>query len=269
MTSNPFSDMPDEELLRRAREGDRGAWEAVVLRNQGLLATLAEQRVSNRAPGGIRPSDVAQESALKALRAFQDPAQLKSTTQGGLESLLRRVVKTTFLDMVRKAEAEKRDDGGTLPLDSSEAENVPASQPSPSQATSQRERFLKLLKHLHSLPDDQREAFYLHHFERLSMKGIAERLERSESAVDSLLRRALHDLRARMEGSSAEQTDLDVGAFHSRTEAVLSRYFRLRETGAFLELEALLVEYPDSADELSGLLGWLEELRNTQPPAEE
>lgn len=259
---NPlFSEMSMEELLRRVRARERGAWEELLDRSQFDLEEWASLRVRGMAPGGTRPSDVSQEAALAAFQRFPS---FRGMSEGEWRDWLERVLHSSFLDLLRKASTQKRDDAGMLPLDSGEAQAVPALQPSPSQVSSHRESWRELLTHFYELPDAQREALSLYHFKGETVRSIAERLGRSEEAVESLLGRGLRTLRARMEGSVDVEARPDELIARNQTDSALSAYFRRRDEGASLDVESFVAGYPDCADELRGLLRWLEELRNIQ-----
>jgi RNA polymerase sigma-70 factor (ECF subfamily) len=262
MNPSSFSELSMEDLLRRVRAREQGAWDALLGRSRFDLETWASRRVSNVAPGGTRPSDVSQEAALAA---FQHFPSFRGMSEGEWRDWLERVLHSRFLDMIRKASTQKRDDAGMLPLDSLEAQAAPALQRSPSQASSQQESWRELLTHFYELPDDQREALSLYYLRDSTVKSIAERLDRSEEAVESLLRRGLRTLRARMEGSADAAAEPGALIAHNQTDAALSVYFRRREVGVPLELESFVADYPDCAGELRGLLHWLETLRDLQP----
>jgi RNA polymerase sigma factor (sigma-70 family) len=65
----------------------------------------------------------------------------------------------------------------------------------PGVLTEQRENAVFLFKALKQLPDNQHTAFLLKHIEGLSQKEIAQIMDVSEKAVESLLSRAKYNLR--------------------------------------------------------------------------
>jgi RNA polymerase sigma-70 factor, ECF subfamily len=70
-----------------------------------------------------------------------------------------------------------------------------ANETSPSQRAVRHEELLRLTEALAKLPDDQRRALELQHFEGCSVEEIGQRMGRSKPAVAGLLRRGLARLR--------------------------------------------------------------------------
>jgi RNA polymerase sigma-70 factor (ECF subfamily) len=70
-----------------------------------------------------------------------------------------------------------------------------AEQSSPSQQASRNEQVLQLAEAIAGLPDAQREALTLHHFHGWTLRQLAGHLNRSETAVAGLLKRAMKALR--------------------------------------------------------------------------
>ncbi|WPB79403.1 sigma-70 family RNA polymerase sigma factor [Archangium violaceum] len=266
MSPSSLSELSIEALLHRVREGEQGAWEELLRRSQDDLDGGAARRIGRSPPGGIRPSDVTQEAALAAFQRF---ASFRGTTEGEWRVWLEQVLHSRWVDMLRRAGTQKRDDGGALPLDAPEAQGVPAPQRSPSQVSFHQEEWRRLLTYFYELPDAQSEALSLYHLHGSTVEGITERLGRSNDAVDSLLRRGLRTLRARMQGTAEGESDESPQAVLTRNQvdAALSVYFRRREEGKPLEIDTFVAEFPDCADELRGLLHWLEKLRSLQPPS--
>ncbi len=259
MTSS-LSELSMEALLRRVREGEKGAWEELLGRSQSDLDRWAERRLGSSPPGGIRPSDVAQEAALGAFERF---SSFRGSGEGEWRVWLEQVLNSRCVDMLRKAGSQKRDDAKGLPLDAPEARGQPAPQRSPSVVSSHQEQWRQLLTHFYQLPDAQREALSLYYLEDSTIAGIAERLGRSHDAVESLLRRGLRALRAGMEGRE------DANTVRNQVDVALSVYFRRREEGVPVDPEVFAASYPECADELRGLLHWLEALRALQPSSPE
>lgn len=257
MSASNLSELSIEALLHRVRQGEQGAWEELLRRSESKLEEWADRRIGNGAPGGIRASDVTQEAALGAFQRF---ASFRGTSEGEWRVWLEQVLHSRWVDLLRKAGSQKRNDVGALPLDASEAQDLPAPQRSPSQVSSHQEEWRRLLACFYELPDAQREALSLYYLHDSTVGGIAQRLGRSREAVESLLQRGLRTLRARMEGT-AEMEVLT----RNQVDAALAVYFRRREEGKPLEPESFAAGYPECADELRGLLHWLEKLRALQP----
>jgi RNA polymerase sigma-70 factor (ECF subfamily) len=253
-----------EALLHRVREGEKGAWEELLARSQSDLDRWAARRLGSSPPGGIRPSDVAQEAALGAFQRF---SSFRGTGEGEWRVWLEQVLHSRCVDMLRKAGSQKRDDARGLPLDTPEAQGLPAPQRSPSLVSSQQEEWRRLLTRFYELPDAQREALSLYYLRDSTLDNIAERLGRSREAVESLIQRGLRALRAGMEGTTSAEPEEEPGPVITRNQvdAALAVYFRRREEGVPLNPDAFAAGYPECTDELRGLLHWLEKLRALQP----
>jgi RNA polymerase sigma-70 factor (ECF subfamily) len=73
-----------------------------------------------------------------------------------------------------------------------------AEQPSPSQQAEQHERAVRLAEALAMLPENQREAIVLRHWQDCSLAEIGEWLGCTTAAVTGLLHRGLRNLRKRL-----------------------------------------------------------------------
>jgi RNA polymerase sigma-70 factor (ECF subfamily) len=70
-----------------------------------------------------------------------------------------------------------------------------AAEPSPSENVARQEQVLKVVEALASLPDAQREALMLQHWQGWSLAEIGEHLNRTPAAVAGLIKRGLKQLR--------------------------------------------------------------------------
>jgi RNA polymerase sigma-70 factor (ECF subfamily) len=148
-------------------------------------------------------------------------------------------------------------------------------QPSPSQLTSREEQVRDLLKYLHQLPDAQREAMTLHLLESLTVKEVAAQMnlalkndgkdkeELTEDAVSGLIRRGVKTLKRRMsqEASAEPEEDQNEAMSQNMVDVTLLAYLRRRSAGEELDPDAFADSHPACAEELRGLLHWLEQLR--------
>lgn len=268
MNQPTWSELSVEELLARAREEEKGALEELLRRSQSKLEKWAEQHVSSEAPGGNRPSDVVQVSALRAFKKF---STFKGTSEGELWAWLKRVLLSQAAQMAREALSQKRDDSGNISLDTEEAEGIPAPQRSPSQFTSQQEGTRQVLTAFARLPDDQREALRLFHLEELPVAEVARLMGRSEASVSSLMQRGLKTARALMAGNTSTPPEVspEQAAVWNAVDMALLAYFRRRSAGESLDPNAFSAEYPSCAEELRGILHWLEMLRASKPSDED
>jgi RNA polymerase sigma-70 factor (ECF subfamily) len=266
MGEQPLPELSVEELLRRARAGEDAALEELLRRYQSELGTWASQQASQGLPGGERPSDVVQESAL---RAFQKFSTFKGNSEGELLAWLKKVVRSQAVKLVREAKSQKRDDSGAVPLDTLEAQAVPAPQRSPSQVTAHQEEWRQLMTRFHQLPDDQRDALSLFHLKDLPVAEVASRMGKTKTAVDSLMQRGLRTLRHQMAGGTGEEPEgsPEEAAARNAVDAALLAYFRRCEAGERVDADVFAREYPACAEQLRGMLHWMERLRALRPVA--
>jgi RNA polymerase sigma-70 factor (ECF subfamily) len=170
---------------------------------RGFLGLLARLHLGPELRGLLDPSDVVQQTLLKA---HQNCAQFRGRTAPEQSVWLRTILVHSLVDAARKL-APRRDGGRReqsleAALDESSqrlGSLLAADQSSPSAAAAREEQLLLLADALASLPDDQREAIELRHLEGLSMAEIAQRMNRSKAAVGGLLQRGLRGLRQSMD----------------------------------------------------------------------
>ena len=265
MSQRPGSAGSVEELLVRARAGEAGALEELLRRAQPQLARWAARRVSSETPGGNRPSDIVQESAIKAFQKF---SSFEGNSEGEWRAWLKRVVFSRAADLTRQASSQKRDESGHLSLDAAEAEGGSAPRRSPSQFTSLQEEVRQLLSNVYRLPKEQCEALSLFHLKAFTVAEVARSMGKSEDAVGSLMQRGLRTLRKQMSGdaSGPAEESPEAAAARNAADAALLVYLRRREMGEAVDPDAFAAGYPACAEELRGLLHWLERLRELRPP---
>jgi len=170
---------------------------------RGYLQVLAERHLDRRLRGKLDPSDVVQQTMLRAYSAFEE---LRSRDSEVLTAWLRRILASTLADSVKHYERDKRDiyleRSIEADLDRSAsgfAAWLTADQTSPSRHLLRNEEMLRLVDALARLPDRMREVVVLKHCQGWTLHRIAEHIGRSVPAVASLLRRGLADLRRELE----------------------------------------------------------------------
>ena len=167
------------------------------------LRLLARLQLDPRLRGKLDPSDVVQQTLLKA---HQNAEQFRGQTEGERAAWLRRILANTMTDAVRKFRLETaRGQSLEKALHESSArleEWLASAQESPSALADRQEQLLRLSWALSELPDDQRQVIELHHLQGCFLADIAREMGRTEAAVAGLLRRGRKKLRELLETSS-------------------------------------------------------------------
>ena len=168
------------------------------------LRLLARLQLDPRLQAKLDPSDIAQETLLKAHARRE---QFRGTTEAERAGWLRAILASTLADAVRKLGREQGSPGGSLQAtveqSSARLEKwLESSEPSPGERMQHQEQLLHLADALAQLPEEQRTAIELRHLQGYSVPAISELTGRSVASVAGLLRRGLKRLRRRLEERS-------------------------------------------------------------------
>jgi RNA polymerase sigma-70 factor (ECF subfamily) len=170
--------------------------DAKLARFRDYLRVLARLQLDGKLQGKLDPSDVVQQTLLKAQKNLE---QFRGQTDGELAAWLRRILANTLTDAVRKFGREvtlERSIAETIDESSARLEAwLAADDSSPSEQAARQEQVLRLADALGQLPDDQRVVIELRYLKESSVGEIAELLSKTEPAVAGLLRRGLQRLR--------------------------------------------------------------------------
>jgi RNA polymerase sigma-70 factor, ECF subfamily len=168
-------------------------------RFRSYLVLLARLKLDRKLRGKLDASDVVQQTLLEAHQAL---ASFRSDDPAAQAAWLRQILARNMANAVRDLTRAKRDvrkeRSLQADLDSSASQMeswLAAPQSSPSQKLERHERALQLAESLAQLPEAQREAVVLRHFQGLSLADIAEQLDCTTAAVTGLLQRGLKNLR--------------------------------------------------------------------------
>ena len=173
--SAPIDDI-DTSLMVRAAGGDLAAFEELVRRNQGGAWALAWRFLGDAAEA----QDIVQEAFLRIYKAAP-----RYRPTAAFRTYLYRVVARLCLDWKAKKRPEYVETLFSTPDGSRDPEaGVVVAQLSGA-----------VQKCLADLPPNQRIAITLRHYEGMTYDEIAEVLDLSSKAVDSLLQRARDALR--------------------------------------------------------------------------
>lgn len=179
---------PLESLIRKAARGERAAAEALVRAVSPRL-----WRVAWRLSGGQR--QLAEDAVQDALMQMWTQLPRWRTGEARLETWLHRVVTHRCFDRLRKLGRFVGEDEAPEPVDLS---------PAPDAGLLAADTAAAVDAALAALPDRQRAAIILVHFEEMSGAEASQALGVSVEALESLLARARRSLRQRLAPATSE-----------------------------------------------------------------
>lgn len=201
--------MPDNgvsisDLIRKAHKREPGALDRLLESYRQYLKLLARTGIDASLQGKADPSDLVQETFLKAHQHFQ---QFRGISEAELTVWLRRILARNLADLTRRYHlAESRRTGRERSLEqlldtSSQAlDNLLADAAgSPSESAQRRELSVVLANALAELSDEQREVIVLRSLEERDWPEVARCMERTAGAARMLWVRALKRLRPLIE----------------------------------------------------------------------
>ena len=195
-----------EQLLRSARAGDGRALGCLLERYRNYLRLMARSLTGGALRARVDPSDLIQETFLKAHRAFD---QFVGSAESELVAWLRQILVRNIADQARHEKRQGRDPRRQESLEAALGRSSVAVQraleaplSSPSARLEHRERAVVLADALERLPPDYREVFILRSLEHVSVEEIAAQMGRTANAVYKLWFRAMAALKRELEGLS-------------------------------------------------------------------
>jgi RNA polymerase sigma-70 factor (ECF subfamily) len=200
------SEMTPERLIVQARSGDPAALGRLLELYRNYLRLVARSLIGAALRVKLEPSDLIQETFLKAHREF---GGFRGQDEHQLVAWLRSILATTLADQVkhhrRKGRDVQRQESLDLLLDRSDRalqQALASHAGSPSERVSRREQAVLLADAVSQLPPDYREVFILRTLEHVPFEVISEKMGRSVGAVRMLWARALERLNRLLEGEA-------------------------------------------------------------------
>lgn len=172
---------PDAELVARVARGDRAAAQALMRRHLPKMLGLARRMLGD----SVEAEDAVQDAFMR----LWTHAHRWQPGQAKFETWLYRVTLNKCFDRLRRRPL--------APLDA--AMEVPDSRPSPESGLERAALSRQIEGALSALPDRQRAAIQLCHYQECGNIEAAEILDVSVEALESLLSRGRRTLRARLQ----------------------------------------------------------------------
>jgi RNA polymerase sigma-70 factor (ECF subfamily) len=181
----------DEALMAQTALGDQRALRILMARHMGRTIRIAETVLGS----AFDADDVAQEAFVRVWsRATSfDPTVARFTTW------LYRIAINLAIDRARHP--------ANVPIEV--AERIATDEPNALADLIAREDRAAIAKYISQLPDRQRVALALFHFEGLSGRDAAEAMQMTEKAFESLLIRARASLKQRVLGAQSRSGGRD------------------------------------------------------------
>ena len=188
--------------LAAAKQGDSQAKGELLDRFRPYLNVIAQRLLDERLRGRMDYSDVVQATYLEASRDFEAfRGDSIETFLAWLRHILRNNISTAHQEHLAtqkrsaKLEITMNSIGsyGSSPMQFEQL--IPAETSSPSQRMMRSEAAAILAACIEGLPRAQGDAIRMRYLEGMSLKGISERMKKTEMAVAGLLKRGLQGLR--------------------------------------------------------------------------
>jgi len=171
----------DETLIAEIAQGDTEAFKILIERYQSQVIGIAYRYVGNSHDA----EDIAQEAFI---RVYKNAGRYQPTAK--FKTWFFRILTNLCLDFRKKKK----------PVYFDEFYDTPSDTPTPAEELEISERQKMIHQAIQSLPESQRMALILHHYEGLKYKEISQAMGCSVKAVESLLVRAKRTLEKRLAG---------------------------------------------------------------------
>jgi RNA polymerase sigma-70 factor (ECF subfamily) len=181
----------DQDLLRRARSGDRSALQALLARHMDWLRAYVGRRMHQGLRRELDSTDAVQDVLLGALRS---DLLRQASDPDHFRALLAKAAERDLIDRVRHARRARRDRRREQSMhgDTSFRSRAPVdSGTRPSQAAIRGERMAWIRLAMHRLSPSDRELLELRVWRGLGFDAIGDRLDLAPDAARMRVNRAL------------------------------------------------------------------------------
>lgn len=175
------------QLVLRAQEGDRNAYDELFARVTDRLLLFVEIRLGKGLRSKLDPMDVLQETYFAAYRSFD---RFESRSEGAFCRWLYWIVDNRIRDLADHFGSQKRR-ADLKRTDSKLLERLRATNTGPSTACVRREDHSFLSEAIAKLEEDERQVLLLRFFQEQTFAEIASALGCSERSAGRLYRRSL------------------------------------------------------------------------------
>jgi len=177
----------EQELIRKAKQGDQSAFEQLVLAHQNRVFTLAFRMVNDREEA----ADLAQEAFLKAWQGLPN-----FQGESSFSTWLHRLTTNLCIDWLRR-QTRRREIEPVASLDDEERSWAEPADPGqdPQRQLERKELHRALARALQALPDHHRQVLVMRELSGLSYQEIGQALDLDMGTVKSRIARARLALR--------------------------------------------------------------------------
>jgi len=191
-------------LLNQAREGDELARDQLFEKCRAYVGFMARSQMENWMNAKIDASDLIQQTMMDAHQGFD---QFRGKSEAEWIGWLKKILQHNAVDFCRKYKGtEKRNANREVSFAQSQSQSLfrgaaepDANEETPSEVIMRKENEILLADALSKLPDDYQEVVYLRNMQQQPFKEIAEKMDRSQGAVQMLWLRAIKQLQEQMQ----------------------------------------------------------------------
>ncbi len=191
---------PTADLVQRAQDGDRDAYDALFANAAERLQLFVRLRLGAKLREKEQSLDLVQETYLAAHEAF---STFEDRDDGGFSRWLCRIAENRIRARAEHHGAKKRRPPGDLARVSQVLDELRTRTIGPASRAERVEERERLASALADSPSEDRDVVLMRFFEGLSVDEIADRLGTSESSVRRALGRATIRLGSCLERSDA------------------------------------------------------------------